>query len=181
MAYVVPSLKEIEAMPSHLAVTHATYCTDSPSYNICSNPYYEWPVEYLIYHRVKCASKAEGPAAMVRSVGYFITLTRDPQIPIHIWLDAALDVLNSKTFLTLQCTVEHIQSNIHIHAWVTTKGNRQPSRDKFITFCNLSRNPVRAMDIRKIGVDNGVSGYLNKENPVFTCVGNLQQFILKAL
>jgi len=102
---------------------------------------------------------------------YLLTFTRDPGLDVHLWFQRLCIALQSKMLKTMNASIEHIDKNIHCHALVTTTCSL--SRDKFVSFLKDARNPQRALDIRKVANDNGISEYINKESKAFD---NLEEF-----
>jgi hypothetical protein len=139
--------------------------------NYRSNPelykqFEEWC--FFDHHTIK----PEKPLLSSRPNKYLLTFTREPDTPLDSWFQKLLSALSTKLFLTLHASIEHIETNIHCHALVTTK-YANLSRDKFKSWCKGAKNPARLLDIRKVKFDNGCIEYINKETKEFD---NLKEF-----
>lgn len=111
---------------------------------------------------------------------YLLTFTREPDTPLEIWFQRLVVALGTKLFLTMHCSIEHIETNIHCHALVTTK-YANLSRDKFKAWCKGAKNPARLLDIRKIKHDNGCIEYIQKETKEFDNLKEFENYYLELI
>jgi len=111
-----------------------------------------------------------------KSVRYLITFTRNTNIPKIDWFKSLCIALRSKQIVKLKAlTIEHIDTNIHCHAYVKTKyANMSPS--KFKAFSLKHR-----IDFKKVVSDNGVETYFQKENRVFKDIKEFKEYFEKLI
>lgn len=104
---------------------------------------------------------------------YLITFTRNPnsRYSLHDWKKRIAKEVSRKTFSQQHLTIEHPDTNIHVHAVV--KANKAISNTLFKVF---SRD-YGWVDVRRIRTDNGVLDYIAKELPEGQNPQNLQDFI----
>lgn len=100
-------------------------------------------------------------------INYLLTFTRNPEVTRSDWFDVVCHSLSSKQIEVVNLTAEHLSTNVHVHAHVTSKNNL--SKDKFKAF-----TAKHQMDVKKIVKDNGIDFYFKKENKAFN---NLPDFI----
>ena len=106
---------------------------------------------------------------------YLLTLTCDNKVATKLeWFDDVIDALELKMFNFLAASIEHIDSNIHCHACVSSHNNIDKSR--FKKFIKKHR-----IDVRKISIDNGVSEYIGKENPSFDNILDFKLYYLNKI
>lgn len=108
---------------------------------------------------------------------YLLTFTKETETPLDVWFQRLVLALRTKLFLTLHASIEHIETNIHCHALVTTK-YANLSRDKFKAWCKGAKNPSRLLDIRKIKNDNGCIEYIQKETKEFDNLKDFEDYYL---
>lgn len=92
---------------------------------------------------------------------YLITFTRNPnsRFSLEEWLKRIKKEVLRKCFSEQYCSLEHPESNIHIHAIVSS--NKPISKSLFYVF----NDRYGFVDVRRINVDNGVLDYIEKELP----------------
>lgn len=106
---------------------------------------------------------------------YLLTLTRDSKVATQLeWFDDVVELLELKMHNFIAGSIEHIESNIHCHAMVSSKHNIDKSRYK--KFIQKHR-----IDCRKISKDNGISEYIGKENPSFDNILDFKLYYLNKI
>jgi len=106
---------------------------------------------------------------------YLLTLTRDSKVADKLnWFDDVVDLLELKMHNFIAGSIEHIDTNIHCHAVVSSHHNIDKSRYK--KFIKKHR-----IDCRKIVCDNGVSEYIGKENPAFDNITDFKLYYLNEI
>jgi len=92
---------------------------------------------------------------------YLLTFTRNPnsRYSIQEWLKRIKKEIIRRSFSEQHCSLEHPDTNIHIHAVVNS--NKPIAKSLFKVF---SRD-YGYVDVRRINIDNGVLDYIQKELP----------------
>lgn len=117
------------------------------------------PAGWLAYHQRKDRKKFIGQT-------YLITFTRNPssRFSPDEWLTRVKRELKKTFIITVKAVLEHPDTNMHVHAIVTT--NRLIARvvpgKKHQHFYAFVRD-YGHVDIQRINVDNGVENYIAKE------------------
>ncbi len=143
--------------------SHLALCNDT----ICS---------YLWWRRTNPITDTPPPLPMIASnTGshrYLLTLTYDPKVTKVYWFSRLLSTLQRKFINSFECALEHLDSNLHAHAYVlSSKHLRKRDFSKFPGFIKID----------KITKDNGIMDYISKENKIFTSITELRSHYLDGL
>lgn len=100
---------------------------------------------------------------------YLITFTRDPNKQIVAkWIERVRFELGRKFIQSFKATMEHVDTNIHIHALI--ESNKYLKKDDFKCFINNYGN----IDLKKVVSNNGIEQYLSKENDMILSLEDLK-------
>lgn len=100
---------------------------------------------------------------------WLLTFTKSPDSKPLDWFDSVISSLHSKQIDVLYLSMEHLDTNVHVHAFVSSLNNL--SRDKFKSFTKQ-----HILDIKKVKKDNGINKYLEKENKAFNNIDDFEIF-----
>lgn len=100
---------------------------------------------------------------------YLITFTKSPTLSLDKWLKELEKSLSYSFITSYEVSAEHMDSNIHVHAFVHT--TEYITKRKFSKFTSH-------LDLRKIKKDNGVQKYISKESPIFKDYRDLKKYIV---
>jgi len=97
---------------------------------------------------------------------HLITFTRNPNsnYSIEQFKKSCEQQIARNLFACVKYTSEHHDTNIHYHAWVTTKYSI--TKKRFEAHSKKHGN----VDVRKPGKDNGIDSYFTKENTILYLV-----------
>lgn len=92
---------------------------------------------------------------------YLVTFTKNPnsRYDSEKWLHRVIKELKRKPFKNVQCTIEHITTNIHCHAVIDV--NKAIAKSLFSVFIR----DYGFVDVRRVNHDNGVAEYISKDLP----------------
>lgn len=103
---------------------------------------------------------------------YFMTFTRDPSNGTKLaWFDLLMKALRQSVHQFQSGTIEHMDKNIHCHAYVTSKYNL--SKDRYKLF-----SKHHSMNIKKVNHDNGVVNYMTKENDPIDSLDKFEKYFI---
>lgn len=89
---------------------------------------------------------------------YFVTFTRNPSHGTKTdWFELLMTTLQQSVHQFITGTIEHMDKNIHCHAYITSKYNL--SKDRYKAFSKYHK-----IDFKKVKFDNGITNYMTKEN-----------------
>lgn len=111
---------------------------------------------------------------------YFLTFTWNPNWNLSFMPDAIKKSLDRTNIQLLKAAIEHIDSNIHVHAYINFTGKGKLQKANFKSYVNRVGN----IDIKKVRKDNGVSTYLDKEDAYYSVsdlIDGLQEAIEQRL
>lgn len=93
------------------------------------------------------------------SLSYLVTFTRNPNSRYNKkeWLRRVVQELRKAYITDVACSLEHIETNIHCHAVVST--NKAVAKSAYKVF----NRDYGYVDLRRINVDNGVVNYIEKD------------------
>lgn len=92
---------------------------------------------------------------------YLVTFTRNPnsKYTVEQWRQAVLKQLKRHVFIKGDYAFEHEDTNIHCHAYVTSKGIHKTNFESFA-------HNYGHVDIKTVKQDNGIHAYIGKENEI---------------
>ena len=88
---------------------------------------------------------------------FFITFTKRPDVRFEFFKLKVVDQLKREVFMRGKYAFEHVSTNAHCHAYVESPYNLCRG-----TFKSMEKH-CGFVDVRRVGVDNGVDEYISKE------------------
>lgn len=142
------------------------YCMSHPSYESIWNSK-SIEEQYASWDRDILPILKSIPSVPKPSKAYFSTFTHNPKsCSKSEWYTLLKGALSQSVHQFHSATIEHIDTNIHCHAVLTSRYNL--SKDRY------RRMSAHRLQFKRIKYDNGINEYNDKENPLFT---DLSKFI----
>lgn len=105
----------------------------------------------------------------IKGNNYLLTFTKRSEVKPSDWFDAIIKQLKKKFIIKFLIGFEHLDANMHAHAYIEC--NKYVQKREFA----LYERDIGYIDLRIVRKDNGVEGYISKENPIYENVLDLKE------
>lgn len=145
---------------------------DCPGTELCTHDFCLNLSLWNTWNQPKDSEPPPLPEQKKQKKQFLVTFTKDPKVTTDHWFSRLCKQLQRKFVKRFQCSLEHLDSNIHAHVVIRS--------DEYLRKRHFAAFPGH-VDCRTVRTDNGVSDYISKENKIFDDIIKLREFYSNAV